>query len=170
MLCLVAQSCLTLCNLMDCRLPGSSVPGDSSGKNTWVDFHALLQGVFPTQDRTNVSLQVDSLPSEPPEKPKNTGVGNLSLLWEPYSDPGINQGLLHCRWILYQLSYQGSPCAPFSIPKNLSGFLSYVPMANVPNSITVPSFSVAVICFMHTFHLLIFELFPSEEGPAQVQG
>ena len=24
-------------------------------------------------------------------------------------DPGINWGLLHCRWILYQLSYQGSP-------------------------------------------------------------
>ena len=26
------------------------------------------------------ALQVDSLPSEPPEKPKNTGVGSLSLL------------------------------------------------------------------------------------------
>ena len=47
--CLVAQSCLTLCNPMDCSLPGSSVHGDSPGKNTGVGCHALLQGVFPTQ-------------------------------------------------------------------------------------------------------------------------
>ena len=30
-MCLVAQSCLTLCDLMDCSLPGSSVHGDSLG-------------------------------------------------------------------------------------------------------------------------------------------
>ena len=29
--------------------PGSSVPGDSPGKNTGVGCHALLQGIFPTQ-------------------------------------------------------------------------------------------------------------------------
>ena len=49
-LCLVAQSCPTLCNPMDCSLPGSSVHGDSSGKNTGVSCHALLQGIFPTQE------------------------------------------------------------------------------------------------------------------------
>ena len=38
------QSCMTLCNLMDCRLPW-----DSSGKNTGVDCPAFLQGIFPTQ-------------------------------------------------------------------------------------------------------------------------
>ena len=41
---LAAQSCLTLCNPMDCSLPGSSVHGDSPGKNTGVDCHSLLQG------------------------------------------------------------------------------------------------------------------------------
>ena len=46
---LVAQLCLTLCNPMDCSLPGSSVLGDSPGKNTRVGCHALLQGIFPTQ-------------------------------------------------------------------------------------------------------------------------
>ena len=46
---LVAQSCLTLCNPMDCSLPDTSVHGDSPGKNTGVDCHALLQGIFPTQ-------------------------------------------------------------------------------------------------------------------------
>ena len=34
---------------MDCSLPGSSVPGDSPGKNTAVGCRALLQGIFPTQ-------------------------------------------------------------------------------------------------------------------------
>ena len=46
---LVAQSCLILCDPMDCSLPGSSVHGDYSGKNTGVGCHALLQGIFPIQ-------------------------------------------------------------------------------------------------------------------------
>ena len=46
---LVAQSCPTLCNPMNCSPPGSSVHGDSPGKNTAVGCHALLQGIFPTQ-------------------------------------------------------------------------------------------------------------------------
>ena len=46
---LVAQSCLTLCDTVDCSPPGSSVHGDSPGKNTGVGCHALLQGIFPTQ-------------------------------------------------------------------------------------------------------------------------
>ena len=72
LLCLVAQSCLTLCDLTDCSPPGFSVHGDSPGKNTGVGGHALLQGIFLTQR---------AIP-----------------------------GLLHCRWILYRLSHQGSPC------------------------------------------------------------
>ena len=47
--CLVAQSCLTLCDPRDCSPPGSSVHRDSPGKNTRVGCHALLQGIFPTQ-------------------------------------------------------------------------------------------------------------------------
>ena len=46
---LVAQSCPTLCNPMDCSPPGSSVHEDSPGKNTGVGCHTLLQGIFPTQ-------------------------------------------------------------------------------------------------------------------------
>ena len=34
---------------MDCSLPGSSVHGDSPGKNTRLGCHALLQGIFQTQ-------------------------------------------------------------------------------------------------------------------------
>ena len=45
----VDQSCPTLCNPIDCNLPGFSVHGDSLGKNTRMGCHALLQGLFPTQ-------------------------------------------------------------------------------------------------------------------------
>ena len=54
------------------------------------------------------ALQVVSLPADPPGKPKNTGVGSLSLIQWIFPTQESNRGLPHCRWILYQLSYQGS--------------------------------------------------------------
>ena len=48
-LCLVTQSCPALWDPMNCSWPASSVRGDSPGKITRVDCHALLQGIFPTQ-------------------------------------------------------------------------------------------------------------------------
>ena len=51
--------------------------------------------------------RADSLPAEPQGKPKNTGVGSLSLLQQIFLTSEFNQGLLHCRWILYQVSHQG---------------------------------------------------------------
>ena len=50
-----AQSCLTLCNPMDCSPPGFSVHGDSSGRNTGVGCHTLLQGIFQPRNQTPVS-------------------------------------------------------------------------------------------------------------------
>ena len=58
------QLCLTLCNPMDCSLPGSSVRG--SFQNTGVDCHFLLQGFFLIQGlNPSPALQGDSLPTEP---------------------------------------------------------------------------------------------------------
>ena len=48
-MCSVAQLCPTLCDSMDCGLPGSSDHGISQAKNTEVGCHFLLQGIFPTQ-------------------------------------------------------------------------------------------------------------------------
>ena len=48
-MCLVAQMCPTHCNPIDCSPPGSSIHGDSPGKNTGVGSLSLLQGIFPTQ-------------------------------------------------------------------------------------------------------------------------
>ena len=40
---------VTLCDPMNCSLLGSSVHGDSPGKNTRVGCHAFLQGIFLAQ-------------------------------------------------------------------------------------------------------------------------
>ena len=45
-------------------------------------------------------LQADSSPSEPPEKPKNTGVGYHFLLQGIFPTQGSNPGLPHCRQML----------------------------------------------------------------------
>ena len=93
----VARLCLTL-------LP----PWNSPGQNTGVASPGDLPnpGIEP---RSPIS-QADSLPAEPSGKPKSTGVDSLFLLQEIFLTQELNQGLLCCRQILYQLSYQGSPC------------------------------------------------------------
>ena len=48
-LCFVAQLCPNFCDPMDCSPPGSSVHGDSPGKNTGVGCHVRLQRIFPNQ-------------------------------------------------------------------------------------------------------------------------
>ena len=63
--------------------------------------HLLNPGIKPRSS----TLQVDSLPSEPPGKPKNAGVGSLSLLQGIFPNREPKRGLLHCRQILYQLNY-----------------------------------------------------------------
>ena len=40
---------------------------------------------------------------------QSTGAGSLSLLQGIFPTQGSNPGFLHCRWILYGLSHQGSP-------------------------------------------------------------
>ena len=71
MLYLVTQSWPTLCNLMDYSLPGSSVHGNSPGKNTEVVCQAFLHGIFPSLgiEPRSPAQQVESLQSEPPGKP-----------------------------------------------------------------------------------------------------
>ena len=64
---------------MDWGPPGSSVHGDSLGKNTGVGCHALPPGDLPIEETEprSPTLQVDSLPSEPPGKPS-------ILVYPPY--------------------------------------------------------------------------------------
>ena len=100
----VTQLCPTLCNPMDYTVHGIlqarilewripkpfPSPGDLPN---------------PGSKPRSLALLVDSLPLEPLGKPKNTGVGSLSLLQGIFLIQESNWGLLPCRPILYQLSY-----------------------------------------------------------------
>ena len=66
-------------------------------------------------------MQADSLPAEPQGKPKNAGVGSHSLLHGVFPTQKWNQGLLHCRLILYQMRYQESPFSKGQDSKYLGG-------------------------------------------------
>ena len=102
--------CVRLCDPMDSSPPYSSVPGDSPGWNTG-GLPCPPPGDLPKSGikRRSPALQADSLPSMLPGRPKNTGGGSLSLLPGNFPTQESNQGLLHCRWILYQPSYLGNP-------------------------------------------------------------
>ena len=58
-MCLVPQSCLTLCDPMDCSPPGSSIHGDSTDKNAGVGCYVFLQGIFPNQGLNAISHIAD---------------------------------------------------------------------------------------------------------------
>ena len=109
----VAQSCPTLCDLIDYTvhgIPQARIP-DS------VAFPCSRESSQP-RDRTQVSrIAGRFFTSWAQGKSKNTGMGSLSLLQRIFPTQELNQGLLHCRWILYQLSYQGSPLWGINICK-----------------------------------------------------
>ena len=67
-----AQACLTLCDPIDCSLPGSSTHGIFQARN-WSGLPFSTPGIFPTQGSKPCHLhlldwQVDSLPLAPPGK------------------------------------------------------------------------------------------------------
>ena len=73
------QLCPTLCDPMDCRSPGSSVHGILQAR---ILESFLSPGDLPNPgiEPRSPTLQANSFPTELPEKPKNTGMGSLSLL------------------------------------------------------------------------------------------
>ena len=131
--CLIANSCPTLCDPMDYSPPGSSVPWDSPGKNTGVGCHALLQGIFSTQELNpglshcrqilyHLSHQGSSLTTGPP--------GNFHALY----------------WLKGNISikYRGSA-------------LTKVPILNLhPFERFCPSSAGSLVCLMQLFLILEF--------------
>ena len=86
--------------------PGPSVHGEFSRQEYWSGLPCPPPGdlLNPGIEPRSPTLQADSLPAEPPGKPKNAGVGSLTLLQGIFPTQELNQGLLHCRRVLYQLS------------------------------------------------------------------
>ena len=104
----VTQLCPTLCNPMDYTIHGIF----QARILEWMPFPSPGDLPNPGVEPRSPTLQADSLPAEPQGKPKNTGVGSLSLLQGIFPTQESNRGLLHCRQILYQLSYHRSPASP----------------------------------------------------------
>ena len=85
-------------------LTGLLCPWGFSRQGHWRGLPCPPPGIKPRSP----TLQVDSLLSELPGKPMNTGVGSLSLLQSIFPTQELNRSFLHCRQMLYQLSYQES--------------------------------------------------------------
>ena len=120
-----AQSCLTLCDPMDCSLPGSYIHGIPQARILeWVAISSF-RGSCWTRNWTCIPClvhwQAESLPLSylgmvpyvclcPQDSPcKNTGMSSYSLLHGIFPTQGLNSGLLNCKKILYHLSHQVSP-------------------------------------------------------------
>ena len=108
----VAQSHQTVCDPMNYTLHGIL----QARILEWVVFPFSRGSSQPEIKPRSLELQADSLPAEPQGKPKNIGVCSLSLLQWIFLTQESNWGLLHCRRILYQLSYQGSPKCLMVLP------------------------------------------------------
>ena len=108
----VTQSRLTLCDPVDYTVHGIL----QARILEWVPFPSPGNLPNPGIRPWSLELQADSLPAEPQGKPKNTGVGSLSLLQWIFPTQGSDWGILHCRQILYQLSYRGMKIPSFTEP------------------------------------------------------
>ena len=134
MLCLVAQLCLTLCNSMDCSLPGSSVHGNSPDKNSpdKGGLPCLSPGDLPNTgiEPRFPTLQVDYLPSEPPGKAT------------------FDFSFLKTQWIYksYRYYLQHAPEFILSLPPLLY-LLLLIPFKALPSSLSPSSFSL-LQCFL----------------------
>ena len=140
----VAQSCPTLCDPMDHTIRGI--------------LQARILEYFPSPgdppnpgiEPRSLTLQVDSLPAKPQGKPKITGWGSLSLLQGIFPTQELNRGLLHCRWILYQLSYQGQSMQRVSII--LSVILTWMQTQHILSIATLQYFILKISHVIGNIH------------------
>ena len=125
---------------------------------SWQPFPSPGDLSKPAIEPRSPSLQAGTLPAEPQGKPKHAGVGSLSLLQHVFPTQELNWGFLHCRQILYKLSYQGSPslelgCKLHKQPllKRISllvvfmrQLLTYVKILQMPRNVITVSFFVKI--------------------------
>ena len=122
------------------------------------------------------SLQPHRLYSPCDSPGQNTRVGSCSLLQGIFPTQGSNQGLLHYKWILYQLSRQGSPrilewvAYPFprqpSPPRNQTrvsciadGFFYWLSYQGSPFRILIDDINILLVLQIHNFNLTFIFFF-----------
>ena len=91
----------------------------------WWQSDSLQPHVLTGTSAVSSSLQPQGLYSPWNSPGQNTGVGSLSLLRGIFPTQGLNPGVLHCRWILYQLSHKGSP--------RILEWIAYASSVDLPN-------------------------------------
>ena len=69
------------------------------------ELNRMEMGESESRSVMSDSLRPHGLHSPWNSADQNTGVGSLFFLQGIFPTQGLNPGLLHCRWILYQLSY-----------------------------------------------------------------
>ena len=158
-MCCAVLSCLVapiLCNAMDCSPPGSSVHGDSPGKNTeWVAMPSS-RGSSQPRDWTQVSrIAGRFLIVWATRKPMNTGMGSLFFLQGIFPNPGIKPGSPALQADPLSAELQGKPrnlignlkvnlfkneliicsmpwiCSPSNVPYTLGNGISKLPELKV---------------------------------------
>ena len=108
-------------------------PWGFSRQEYWSGLPCPPPGDLPNPGITSRSpaLQADSLLSKPPRKPKNTGMGSLSLLQGNFLTQELNRGLLHC-WQMWSqmLSLRNripSPRGPGTLHQITGSLLQLLP-------------------------------------------
>ena len=113
-MCLATQLCPTLCDLMDCNPPGSSVHGDSLGKNTGGGSLSLLQGIFLTQElnpRLLLYRQILYHLSHQVSPMERTDQISCSVVSDSLRPHGLQPARLLCPWGFSRQEYRsGLPC------------------------------------------------------------
>ena len=132
-------------------------------KKNWVPykFYPKLAYIIPLKVMWKSLSCVQLFANSPGQ---NTGLGSHFLLQGIFPTQGSNPGLPHCRWILYQLSYQGSPrilkwvAYPFSSgsswPRNWTGVFciaEYSLLAEVPGKPTIPLMISPILQYLRSW-------------------
>ena len=118
----------------------------------------------PGAEPRSPTLQVDSLPAEPPGKPKNTGVDSLSLLQWMLPTQEWKWCVLYCRWILYQLSYRELVFNEYRVSGKMKKFQrqKLVGLHNDVNYLMPQNYTLEkqlqwyIVCYVFFTYLFIF--------------
>ena len=143
---LVAQSCLTLCNLMDCSPPGSSVHGILQGRTLeWVAIPFSRDLSDPGIESRSPVLQKDSLRSELP-----IVIYNVKRLYSIYSYK-ILSAFPMLYYICLQLILWLKLCIlnPYPVFPLLPSLSELVPTSQFSASV-----SLLLFCFINQLYFL----------------
>ena len=107
---------------------------NSPGQNTGVGSLPLSPGDLPKPviELRSPTLQASSLPVKPQGKSKNAGVGSLFFLQQIFPTQELNWAFLHCRQVIYQLSYQGGQYTQMLVYNLMSFDKRIFPWTTIP--------------------------------------